>query len=195
MSKNETISKIVNKSSEIASNVKNIMNKAYNINNGIIEMITSGWTIYEIILNILFILLLLLISFIIYWDLINRKVIKTSRCKKQKQLFDKNNGVYKVNVKDKNGNKLLNIQYDFRNKKNNIYCDDVCINGEVVQQFDKIPFLDLENGKDETKTLNCHCDKKYEYNNFDSIIDGEPGLIRYMKNNEKDFFESIKYNV
>ena len=184
------------KLSDLSNKANEKLDSLFKINTTFFEKITSGWTSYEIILNILFILLLLLIGFIIYWDLINRKALKTSRCKKQKDLYDKNNGVYKVNVKTKGGDKLFNIQYDFKNKKHYLNCDGVCIGGEEDQTFSYIPIRNLESEKDEKVPLSCSCDKKYNYNNYESVIEGEPGIIRYMKDNESlDFFDSMKYNA
>ena len=60
---------------------------------GFINSLFKGWTTYELILNILFILLLLLISSIIYWDTISTKIKKNSRCRRNKDLFDKLNGI------------------------------------------------------------------------------------------------------
>ena len=157
---------------------------------GFINSLFKGWTTYELILNILFILLLLLISSIIYWDTINSKIKKNSRCRRNKDLFDKLNGIFTLNVLNKSGDKLFNIDYDFKNKKQDITCN--CKKGNYGNTFDNIKYRNLRNSKDETYRLDCNCDKIYDYDENKVIYNGEPGLIRYHNNNSNtEFFEEI----
>ena len=55
-------------------NLNLIINEFYNIFN-------RKQTFFEIILNLSFILILVVIAIIFYWDSINRSIIKNSRCK------------------------------------------------------------------------------------------------------------------
>jgi len=165
-----------------------------NMDNNFFNILTSGWNIYEILLNMLFIILVLVISVIIYWDSINKKVENNSRCKKQKDLYDKLNGIFTINVKDKSGANLFNIDYDLNKKIESIKCS--CKSGEYHNTFEKIPIRRLNTHKNEEtiKPLPCKCDKFYEYNKSDSVYEGEPGLIRYMINPENDaFFKEVNY--
>lgn len=164
-----------------------------NANNKFFQSITSGWTIYEFFLNILFIFLTLIISTLIYWDTINKRVAKTSRCKKQNDLYDKLKGIFTLNVKDKSGDKLFNINYDFDKKIESIEC--ACDNGNLSNTFKDIPIKILKTNENTySKELFCKCDKLYEYKQDDTILEGNPGLIRYMKNRENDdFFNLVKY--
>tara|TARA_Y100000389_G_scaffold51740_1_gene47469 strand:- start:3646 stop:4206 length:561 start_codon:yes stop_codon:yes gene_type:complete len=164
------------------------------IDNSFFNILTTGWNIYEILLNILFIILVLIISVIIYWDTINKKVENNSRCRKQKDLFDKLNGIFTINVKDKSGDNLFNIDYDFNNKSESIKCS--CKSGEYSNSFTNIPIRLLRTNENDVtnKELPCKCDKFYEYNKKDSIYEGEPGLIRYMINHNNDnFFKEVNY--
>jgi|TARA_Y100000389_G_scaffold71771_1_gene68460 hypothetical protein len=157
---------------------------------GFIDSIFKGWSIYELILNILFILLLLIISSIIYWDTINSKIKKNSRCRRNKDLFDKLNGIFTLNILTKNGDKLFNIDYDFINKKNDITCN--CKKGNYGNTFKNIEYRNLKNSKNEETILDCKCDKIYNYDRENVIYNGEPGLIRYhYDKNNTDFFDDI----
>lgn len=179
-------------SSSYSLNDINIM--VNNMDNNFFNILTTGWNIYEILLNILFIILLLIISTIIYWDTINKKVENNSRCKKQKDLYDKLNGIFTINVKDKSGDNLFNIDYNFNNKIESIKCS--CKSGEYNNTFENIPIRRLKTNTNEknVKPLPCKCDKFYEYNNSNSIYDGEPGLVRYMINqNNDEFFKEVNY--
>ena len=39
---------------------------------------------------------------LIYWDSINKKISKNSRCRRQKELYNKTKGIFTINVKSKN---------------------------------------------------------------------------------------------
>ena len=64
-----------------------LINKFYDIFN-------KQQTIFEIILNLSFVLILFIIAFIFYWDSINRSVINTSRCK---AIIKNDDSTYTVN--------------------------------------------------------------------------------------------------
>ena len=88
--------------------ILSLNNNINNINNTFYEaFLPKNWSIYEIGLNILFVFLLVLISILIYWDSINRKISANSRCIKQKELHNKTNGIYSINVKTKNNENLF----------------------------------------------------------------------------------------
>jgi uncharacterized membrane protein len=53
-----------------------------------------GFSMWEIGLNLLFVCIIIIFSMILYWDSINRQVSKTSRCKRQMDIFNRNKGVY-----------------------------------------------------------------------------------------------------
>ena len=146
------------------NNINNIKNIVNNIDNNFFDILTNGWNLYEILLNLLFIILVIVISIIIYWDTINRKVENNSRCKKQKDLYDKLNGIFTINVKDKSGDNLFNINYDFNKKEENIKCN--CKYGEYANSFKNIPIRVLRNNTNiiTHNELPCKCDKYYDYN-------------------------------
>ena len=59
-----------------ANKVEKYINIINNYNNKFFDMLISGWSFYEILLNLFVILLIIIISSIIYWDSINRRVSK-----------------------------------------------------------------------------------------------------------------------
>jgi len=178
-------------------NILDLNNKINYINNEFYEaFLPKNWNIYEISLNILFIFLLIMISMLIYWDSINKKISKKSRCRKQKELYNKTNGIYNINVKTKNNENLFKIKYDINNKKETIECS--CDKGNKHNIFSKIPIRILRTDENKySDDLYCNCDKEYSYDNSnkDLILEGEPELIRYMNNQDSDdFFQKINYN-
>ncbi len=165
------------------------------INNNFIDIFSKGWTLYEFLLNILFISLLIIIGSIIYWDTINRKISNKSRCKKQRDIYDKNNGVYILNVKNKTGNNLFNIKYDFEKKIQGIDC--TCNKGDINCKFEDINYRNLKRNTDEEDTKKvCTCDNLYTYDKDskgDAIYEGPPELIRYMIKKEDNIFFDKNY--
>lgn len=66
-----------------------------------------GFSFYELILNISFISLLIIIFTIFYWEYINNIIVNKSRCKKNMDLVNKSDGLYVLKAKDKENNDLF----------------------------------------------------------------------------------------
>lgn len=164
-----------------------LINKFYDIFN-------RQQTIFEIILNLSFVLILFIIAFIFYWDSINRSVINTSRCK---AIIKNDDSTYTVNFySDQNtkNNKLYSISYDnTRNHNVKISCDGICgktsSDSGVVKNNINIPYFDYKEQKiDETYTKICYCDNNYNldaitnYNTHKTLgMDGDGFLADYYK--------------
>tara|TARA_B000000475_G_scaffold256596_1_gene237183 strand:- start:54 stop:554 length:501 start_codon:yes stop_codon:yes gene_type:complete len=161
------------------------------INNNFIDIFSKGWTLYEFLLNILFISLLIIIGSIIYWDSINKKISNKSRCKKQRDIYDKNNGVYILNVKNKTGNNLFNIKYDFEKKIQGIDC--ACNKGDINCKFEDINYRNLKKNENMVQSKVCSCDNVYTYDIHDAIYEGPPELIRYMIDSQNSIFFDKNY--
>lgn len=148
----------------------------------------------ELFLNTLFIGLVVLISFIIYWNTINNKVSKTSRCKRQIDIYNKNKGLYEIQATDRYKEPLFNITYDVNQGNTNIECS--CKPGKYVNYFNDIPVRNLRTNKDTKVDKVCTCDKYHNVGNMNDNIkyDGEPGILRYMSLNDTDFFNSMLYS-
>lgn len=150
-------------------------------------------SIWELLLNILFVVLIVIFLLIIYWDTINRKVSKTSRCKKQLDIYNKNKGVYIINATDKNKDPLFNITYDINQNNTNIEC--ACKAGNLVNYFNEIPIKDTRSNRDNKIDKICSCDKFYNTGMISEniVYSGEPGILRYMNANDSTFFDNLAY--
>ena len=160
----------------------------------------DDWSMYEIILNILFIILLIIISVLIYWDSINRNIINKSRCLKFNDLL--NEGVFKLIVKNQKGVNIFEIEYDFKKEETKLG-KFFPPKGSVINDFEikNFPYWDfLDNNvvyKDIVKKIKLDKDYFSDINgNFDKedfLFEGEPKLINFIKNNDEvDFFNEIK---
>ena len=179
-----------------------LINKFYDIFN-------KQQTIFEIILNLSFILILFLIAFIFYWDSINRSVLNTSRCKAIIKNDDSNYTAYFYDDKNTKNNKLFSISYDnTRNHNIKINCEGVCnkssTDSSVVQNNIEIPYYDYKEQKIDTSyTKRCYCDKNYlegvvGYSKLPNLgIDGDEFLADYYKNfynnNEPNTYDKKLY--
>lgn len=159
----------------------------------IIDVFKQEFTAGEIFLNLLFISLIIIISLIIYWDTINVRVSKTSRCKRQMDIYNKNKGIYIINAKDKSKQPLYTITYDTKQNNTNVEC--ACESGKFINYFNNIPVKNMRTNKDVKVDKTCSCDKYYNVGtlNENVIYDGDPAILRYMTTNSSDFFDSLVY--
>ena len=153
-----------------------------------------GFSVWEIGLNILFICIIIISSMILYWDSINRQVSKTSRCKRQMDIFNRNKGIYIINATDKTKKPLYTISYDTNQKNINIEC--ACKTGNFVNEFNGIKIKNMRTNKDIQKDKVCSCDKFYNTGviNENILYDGEPGVVRYMTTGNSDFFDNVLFS-
>ena len=160
----------------------------------IYDIFTSPYYIGEFLLNLFFVILVIIITVIIYWDTINNMVSSKSRCKRQLNIINNTNGEYLINARDKNNNKLFNISYNISAKSTNVECD--CNEGDVVNTFENINVRNLRTNTDTTINKTCSCDKYYDTGagGLEILYDGEPGIIRYMNTNDNEFFINAMNN-
>lgn len=144
-------------------------------------------TIFEIILNLSFILILFAVAFIFYWDSINRNVINTSRCKAIIKNDDATYTAYFYSDKQAKEKKVFSISYDnTRNHNVKISCEGVCAKpqgaGTTERQF-KIPYFNYkEQVIDDSYIKRCYCDNNSiqgipEFHNYG--INGDEFLADY----------------
>lgn len=160
-----------------------------------LDAFKQGFSMNEIILNVLFITLFLIISLIIYWDSINVRVSQTSRCKRQMDAYNKNKGTYVVNATDKSKQKLFSVSYDTNQNTTSLTCE--CEPGKYVNYFNDIPVKNMKNNKDVKESKICSCDKYHNAGiiNENIMYDGEPGILRYMTTQNSDFFDNLLYQT
>lgn len=175
------------------SNFSAFGNDLYIIVYKLIDVFKQHFQLGELFLNFLFISLVIIISLIIYWDTINNRVSKTSRCKRQMDIYNKTKGMYIINAQDKSKEPLFSISYDINQNNTNVDCS--CKTGKYINYFNNIPVKNLRNNRDERVDKICSCDKYYNTGvlNENIIYDGEPGVMRYMTTNNSDFFDNMVY--
>lgn len=171
-----------------------LINKFYDIFN-------KQQTIFEIILNLSFVLILFIIAFIFYWDSINRSVINTSRCK---AIIKNDDSTYTVNFysdRETKKDKLYSISYDnTRNHNVKITCEGSCgkSSSEGVKNNINVPYFDYKEQKiDGSYTKICYCDKDHKLDGIDNYgshqllgMDGDEFLADYYKT----FYKNIPGN-
>lgn len=152
-------------------NIKEIIDDIFNI-------ITKKQTIFEIVLNLSFILIIFIIIGIFYWDSINRSIINNSRCKVSMNNSDL---TYNVNFMKDNTN-IYNISYDNTIEKN-MKIDCTCPIGETINKFD-ISYYNQKDQKLEQMTKYCYCDNTYSYDmngKKELQMEGDAFLVDYYR--------------
>lgn len=160
-------------------NIKYLFNDIYTI-------MGKKQTFFEIILHLTFVMIIMLLIVIFYWDTINRKIIRTSRCRIS---LDNSDNQYNIRLFDKKTNtSVININYDNTNKHNS-KIDCVCPSGKELNIIKGIPIYDNEEKKVILSEKNCYCDTNYKSNIYDDnldyldidniILDGDNFLIDY----------------
>jgi len=153
------------------------------------DIFKKPFTFYEISLNIFFIIIVGIISYIIYWSIINSNSIKYSKCKSKLKSLGSIADNYVVYTTDSNKNKLYNISYDAVDKKPTITC--ACPSGKYENTFDKIKVYNNigENKGSYLAKKICLCDNDYakDFNPSQAYYTGEPFLIKYMSDDNNRY--------
>jgi Tfp pilus assembly protein PilE len=147
--------------------------------NNFTNAFSKGFTVIEIIMNVSFILIILLIIYIFYWHSINRKVAKLNRCKIN---LNSEGSIYNIYVKHKQ-TKLYKIKYD-NTDDNNVTVDCVCPVGNMPNKFEVKAYNKRKN-KVESANKYCNCDKFYNLNDKNALnYSGDDFLVDYYKNKD-----------
>ena len=157
----------------------------YTLIKDINDIFNKPYTLIELLLNIFFLLIIFIISYIFYWDIINTNAIKNSHCNANISALNTKGGYYYVYANDSQNNKLFNIQYDKTNNEPNAVC--ACNPGTYINKFEGIKLYDINNKQITSTNLQCSCDKVYHNPVVDSPNDyyysGEPFLLKFMYDN------------
>lgn len=160
-----------------------ILNRFNNIFN-------KDFSFFEILLNLSFILIISIIIYIIYWNLLNRKIANINRCKIN---LNSVGNYYNVST-HYNNKKLYSINYETGDTRNvTVNCS--CPSGNIANTF-KIPVYNQT--KDEMKFIDkyCLCDEYYNFNSVDAKKNinfvGDDFLTDYYKNNVDYEISAIK---
>ena len=147
--------------------------------NSFSDIITRGFSIYELLLNISFILIIGLIIFIFYWHNINRQIAKLNRCKIN--LNSEGSGSIYNLYTYYDQTKLYKLRYD-NTTKHNVSVDCVCPTGNIPNKFE-VPVYNMENEKLQKYNKYCVCDKSYDLTEKNKIrVDGDEFLSSYYRN-------------
>jgi len=162
----------------------------------IVDALNTKFTTSEILLNLVFITIVIVLGSILYWDSINSQVNKLSRCKRQMQVYKgAKDGEFIVSASTKSNEKLFEISYDTKQYNTNVECK--CEKGNMVNEFSNIHVKDMKNNKNVIVNKTCSCDKYYNTGIMSEniVYSGEPGIIRYMKTDNGDFFDNLVYSA
>ena len=147
--------------------------------NSFSDILTRGFSTYELLLNISFILIIGLIIFIFYWHNINRQIAKLNRCKIN--LNSEGSGSIYNLYTFYDQTKLYKIRYD-NTTKHNVSIDCTCPSGNIPNKFE-VPVYNIE--KQELQKFNkyCVCDKSYDLTEKNKIhVNGDGFLTAYYQN-------------
>ena len=158
-------------------NLKVLISDFYNILN-------TKQTFFELLLNLTFVLILLIIAIIFYWDSINRNIINTSRCK---IVMNNEDNIFNLYTYNQNKTaKLFDISYD-NTKKHNIKINCACPVGETVNKFN-IPYFSYEDQSVSNDLYKfCKCDNNYADASISTYeFEGDAFLKDYYHNLYQD---------
>jgi len=142
------------------------------------NVLTKGFTGFELLLNLSFILIIFLIIYIFYWHSINRSIAKINRCKIN---LNSSGGLYSMYALY-DQTKLYKIKYD-NSTNHNVSIDCSCPPGNVPNTF-KIKAYDGNTNSIETVNKYCMCDKFYNSTDVNKLYyNGDDFLTDFYKNN------------
>ena len=159
----------------------------------IVDTFNTKYTYSEISLNLIFLVIVITLFMILYWDSINQKVNRLSRCKRQMNIYNNKEDSFIIEASSKSKERLFDITYDINQKNTNVECK--CESGNFVNEFNNISVRDLKKNKNVKVNKTCTCDKYYNtgMQSENVIYSGEPGILRYMKTDNSDFFDNLVY--
>lgn len=157
----------------------------------LIDALNTKYTYSEISLNLIFLVIIITLFVILYWDSINQKVNKLSRCKRQMNIYNNSDSEFVIEASTKSKERLFDITYDINQYNTNVECK--CESGNFVNEFNNINVRDMKKNKNVKVNKICSCDKYYNtgMQSENVIYSGEPGILRYMKTNNTDFFDNL----
>lgn len=160
-----------------------------NIADKLSEKVNNTFWIPDFIELSIFILFISVIFFTIvlfHYGEIQRRVAN-SRCANQ---TNKSSGIYSVYATNAMNDKLYHIDYNFDAKAFNVECD--CDKGDYTNNFININTYDLKSNKGANSIISidkyCNCAKSLDSNNDTIYYHGEPGIVRFMNQNDTSFF-------
>jgi hypothetical protein len=161
--------------------------------NSFSDVLTRGFSKFELLLNISFILIIGLIIFIFYWHNINRQIAKLNRCKIN---LNSEGSIYNLYTYH-DQTKLFRIRYD-NTTKHNVSIDCSCPPGNVPNKFN-IPIYNNDTKSIEKYNKYCVCDKSYDLSEKNKVhVEGDEFLTNYYQHYDyriEDFKNTHKFDT
>lgn len=140
----------------------------------------------ELSIFCLFIAIIFFTLLLFHYGEIQRRVAK-SRCASQ---LNTSSGIYSVYATNATNDKLFHIDYNLDGKVFNIECD--CDKGDFNNKFSNINTYDLKSNKGDKSIISidkyCNCSKSLDSPTDNVYYNGDPGLVRFMNQNDTSFF-------
>ncbi len=145
----------------------------------IINVFSNGFSTYELLLNVSFLLILGLIIYIFYWHSINRNIAKINRCKINLNSGGDTFSIYGIYDQTK----VYKVNYDTANN-NNVTINCSCPAGNTLNTF-KVKAYNAETDRTETIRKHCICDRYYNTDDKHKFYyNGDSFLVDYYTNNK-----------
>lgn len=149
-----------------------------------LQRFNKNFSLFEILLNSSFILIMFIIIYIVYWNLLNRKIANINRCKINLNSID---NYYNVSLLY-NNKKMFSVNYQTGDTHNvNVNCS--CPAGNIANNF-KIPVYNPTTDEMQIIDKYCLCDDFYNINSSDS-----KNKITYSGDNFLSNYYNINYNA
>lgn len=162
------------------------MSLLYRFNN----IFNKSFSLFEILLNLSFILIICLIIYIVYWNLLNRKIANINRCKINLNSID---NYYNISS-HYNNKKLYSINYK-TGDSHNVSVNCSCPSGNIANTF-KIPVYNHKTDDMEIIDKYCLCDDYYNLNekniNKNIRYSGDEFLTNYYSTNYDNELSTFK---
>lgn len=142
---------------------------------------------FKILLSVVISLLIIFVVLVTTWANITADIKSKDKCfvpaATSEDIF--------VLAKDRYGNPMYKISYDFKTRNSNVTCE--CESGISQNTFTNIKVRDLKNVRDVNDIKKtCMCDKAFStMDKLNHFYYGNQGVINYMKNNDISVFNSV----
>jgi hypothetical protein len=154
------------------------------------NIFNKDFSFFEILLNLSFILIISVIIYIVYWNLLNRKIANLNRCKINLNSIDNYYNVYS----HYNNKKIYSINYETGSNHNvDVKCS--CPVGNIANTF-KIPLYNHRTDQMQVIDKYCLCDDYYNFNSSDGknsiTYSGDDFLTKYYSDNFDNEIGTLK---
>jgi len=142
-------------------------------------------SVQEIVLFAVIMTLLVLVARLMHYTNIRRRISSESRCAREKR--QTSGGEYVVMATTASSEPMYKITYNLAAKQYLLECN--CRKGDVVNSFQDIKVYDLKDNYTPERKIKkyCWCDADVATNQK-AYYTGNPGLVRFMRENDTTFF-------